>query len=183
MTDPNTRTNEEEIVTTSVETVETVEYQCAVCEQWYDDEDDMVAVTLNATPDNSGVYGVEQVCQPCAKGLFDYEGPTYGTVAPLRDEARRWTFDDVAELGKRALVWPLKKLSTLIPLLITGGIVWGVLNLMPEPSAETTSEFEQASEEIATASTDMFGLIGVVMLVMIFAVVFNALRTMPRMRR
>lgn len=181
MTEPNTRTNEEEIVTTSVETVETVEYQCAVCEQWYDDEDEMVAITLNATPSNAGVYGVEQVCQPCAKGLFDYEGPTYGTVGALRDEARRWTVDDVAELGKRALVWPLKKLSKLIPLLVVGGIVWGVVEMLPEPSATTTSEFEQASEEIATASTDMFGLLGVVMLVIIFAVVFSALRPMPRM--
>lgn len=181
MTDPNTRTNEQEVVKTTVETVENVEYQCAVCEQWYDDESDMVAVKLNATPDDRGIYGVNQLCQPCAEGLFDYEGPTYGTVAALRDEARRWTVDDVCEVAKRGVMWPFKTFARLIPVLVTGGVVWGVLKVLPDPET-TSSEFEQASKEVSTSMMDASGLLGVVMIVMIFSVIVAYLTggTRPR---
>lgn len=165
-------------VETNVETVEIEEHQCAVCEQWYRDEDEMVALTLNATRRNAGVYGVEQICQRCAESLFDYQGPTYGTVDALRDEARRWTPEDVVQTFWGTLG---KIVRFLLPLAITMFLLAKVMDAVSKNIEGNEAQFEQAAYEMnTTGATPLFDLVGVVIIVALLAVVIAHLTGGPR---
>jgi len=182
MSDPDKRTREQKVATHTVKTVETVEYRCKVCEQWYENEDEMVAVTLNATPENTGVYGVEQVCQSCADSLFDYQGPTYGTVNKLRQELRYWTANDIAQLGRRALrsVIPIGIAATVIGVTLAIGIT--VMDTVTSAVEQSESAFENASREVATqtGAGGLFDLFGIVFVIVIMSVVISMMQYGPR---
>jgi len=182
MSDPDKRTREQKVATHTVETVETVEYRCKVCEQWYENEDEMVAVTLNATPENTGVYGVEQICQSCADSLFDYQGPTYGTVNELREELRYWTVNDIAQLGRRALrsVIPIGIAATVIGVTLAIGLT--VMDTVTSKVEQSESVFRNASREVATqtGAGGLFDLFGIVFVIVIMSVVISMMQYGPR---
>lgn len=75
MSKAQTRTTER--IESTVETVEIEELRCAVCEQWYADDDAVTAVAVGAQYDPDGELvtadHTTQVCTGCAESLFGVE--------------------------------------------------------------------------------------------------------------
>jgi len=86
----DTRTTER--IESTVETVEIEEVQCPICEQWYEDDDALVAVAVGATyePDGEVVTAAHDtlVCQTCTDSLFGVE-PEPGRIGRIREALSR----------------------------------------------------------------------------------------------
>jgi hypothetical protein len=176
MPDDRKRTTTERVAKHTVETVETVEYQCAVCEQWYDDESEIVPITLNDTPDRDGVYGVEQVCTACAESLFDYQGPSYATLDALKDELRSRRLAELKRPLAKFASWAAPKVVFLAVLAVVVKIGLLVTNELSTAVESNEQAFEEAAQDTATVSGEPFSLLGVAFLVLIMATIIHAIR-------
>jgi hypothetical protein len=76
-----------------VETVTVEEVQCPVCEQWYADDDELVAVAVGATyePDGEIVTAAHEtrVCRGCTASLFDVDVSHGRQVDRVHDALQR----------------------------------------------------------------------------------------------
>jgi hypothetical protein len=135
-----TRTTER--IESTVETVEIEEIQCPICEQWYEDDDELVAVAVGATyePDGEVVTAAHntQVCTGCTASLFAVE-PEPGRYDRVRAALSR----PLVDLGDVSLpthvIKPLVSLG--ITLTVAGLVASEVLSTMQQEV--DGSEFEQ----------------------------------------
>jgi hypothetical protein len=166
-----TRTTER--VESTIETVEIEEVQCPICEQWYADDDALVAVAVGATyePDGEVVTAAHntQVCTGCTASLFAVE-PDPGRIDRVRAALSR----PLVDLGDVSL--PTGAIRTVVSLGITltvaGLVASEVLSTMQQEV--DGSEFEQVG-----APPDFLGLLPILLLV----VVAWAILQVPRMGR
>jgi len=127
----DTRTTER--IESTVETVEIEEIQCPICEQWYEDDDQLVAVAVGATyePDGEVVTAAHntQVCTGCTASLFAVE-PEPGRIDRVRAALSR----PLVDLGDVSLptqvITPLVSLG--ITLTVAGLIASEVLSTMQQ---------------------------------------------------
>jgi hypothetical protein len=167
----DTRTTER--IESTVERVEIEEIQCPICEQWYEDDDELVAVAVGATyePDGEVVTAAHntQACTGCTASLFAVE-PDPGRIDRVRAALSR----PLVDLGDVSL--PTGAIRTVVSLGITltvaGLVASEVLSTMQQEV--DGSEFEQVG-----APPDFLGLLPILLLV----VVAWAILQVPRMGR
>jgi len=116
-----TRTTER--IESTVERVEIEEIQCPICEQWYEDADELVAVAVGATyePDGEVVTAAHntQVCRGCTESLFAVE-PEPGRYDRVREALQR----PLVDLGDVSV--PTGAIRTLVSMAI-GVAVAGIV--------------------------------------------------------
>jgi len=167
-----TRTTER--VESTVETVEIEEIQCPICEQWYADDDALVAVAVGATyePDGEIVTAAHDtlVCQACTDSLFGVE-PGPGRIDRVRAALQR----PLVDLGDVSVpTGAIRTVASLgITLTVAGLVASEVLSTMQQEV--DASEFEQ----VGGAPPDFLGLLPILLLV----VVAWAILQVPRMGR
>jgi len=126
-----TRTTER--IESTVETVEIEEVQCPICEQWYEDGEELVAVAVGATyePDGEVVTAAHdtRVCQACTDSLFGVE-PEPGRIDRIRDALQR----PLVDLGDVSV--PTSTIITLVSfgttLTVAGLVASEVLTTMQQ---------------------------------------------------
>jgi len=156
-----TRTAER--IESTVETVEIEEIQCPICEQWYEDDDQLVAVAVGATyePDGEVVTAAHntQVCTGCTASLFAVE-PDPGRTERLRAALSRPLID----LGDVSLPTQVIKplVSAGIALTVAGLVASEVLATMQQEV--DGSEFEQAAAPAFTV-LDLVSMLALVVIV------------------
>jgi len=164
----DTRTTER--VESRVETVEIEEIKCPICEQWYADDAELVAVAVGATyePDGEIVTAAHntQVCRGCTASLFAVE-PDPGRIDRIREALTR----PLVDLGDVSV--PTGAIRTLVSLGIglsaTGIVASEVLTTMQQEV--DGSEFEQVG-----APLDFLGLLPILLLVVFAWAVLSAPR-------
>jgi hypothetical protein len=135
-----TRTTER--IESTVETVEIEEVQCPICEQWYEDDDALVAVAVGATyePDGEVVTAAHDtlVCQTCTDSLFGVTAEP-GRIDRIRDALSRPLVDLGDVSVPTQVIKPL--VSMAITLTVAGLVGSEVLSTMQQEV--DGSEFEQ----------------------------------------
>jgi len=163
-----TRTTER--IESTVETVKVEEVQCPICEQWYEDDNELVAVAVGATyePDGEVVTAAHntQVCTGCTASLFAVE-PEPGRIDRIRDALSR----PLVDLGDVSV--PTGAIRTLVSmaigLAVTGIVASEVLSTMQQEV--DGSEFEQVG-----APPDFLGLLPILVLIVLAWAVVETLR-------
>jgi len=129
-----TRTTER--IESTVETVEIEEIQCPICEQWYEADDELVAVAVGATyePDGEVVTAAHntQVCTGCTASLFAVE-PEPGRIDRVRAALSRPLVDLGDVSVPTQVIRPLVSLG--ITLTIAGFVASEVLSTMQQEVA------------------------------------------------
>lgn len=172
MSAAQTRTREQ--VSHEVDTVEIQEVQCAVCEQWYQEEsDEMVPVAIGVdTDDTSGLQAGQEavLCRGCSESLFGYDGDA-GTIAGLRAELRRWTPGDV----KSAVSGIAGVLVPIGILVVVGRWTIGLGNQLSEAfAAEASAGASQAAAStLETAVSFIPILVALMILTSVVSTVFG----------
>ena len=164
-----TRTTER--IESTVETVEIEEIQCPICEQWYADDDALVAVAVGATyePDGEIVTAAHdtRVCRGCTDSLFGVE-PDPGRIERVHDALQR----PLVDLGDVSV--PTGAIRTLVSmaigLAVTGIVASEALSMMQQEV--DGSEFEQVG-----APLPFVDLLPILLLIVIAWAVLSA----PRM--
>ena len=137
-----TRTTER--IESTVERVEVEEVQCPICEQWYADDDELVAVAVGATyePDGAVVTAAHDtlVCQTCTDSLFGVE-PEPGRIGRIREALSR----PLVDLGDVSVPTGAIRAaaSVAVGLAVTGVVLNEVLTTVSQEV--DGSEFEQAA--------------------------------------
>jgi len=135
-----TRTTER--IESTVETVEIEEIQCPICEQWYADDDALVAVAVGATyePDGEIVTAAHdtRVCRGCTDSLFGVE-PDPGRIERVHDALQR----PLVDLGDVSVPTGIIRAiaSVAVGLAVTGVVLNEVLTTVSQEV--DGSEFEQ----------------------------------------
>jgi len=164
-----TRTTER--VESTIETVEVEEVQCPICEQWYEDDDALVAVAVGATyePDGEVVTAAHDtlVCQTCTDSLFGVE-PEPGRIGRIREALSR----PLVDLGDVSVPTGAIRAtaSGAVGLAVTGVVLNEVLTTV--------------SQEVEPGEVEQFGApLGVLDLlpVLVLVVVAWAVLSAPRM--
>jgi hypothetical protein len=163
-----TRTTER--IESTVETVEIEEVQCPICEQWYEDDDQLVAVAVGATyePDGEVVTAAHntQVCTGCTASLFAVE-PEPGGIDRVRAALSR----PLVDLGDVSL--PSGAIRTVASL----GITLTVAGLVASEVLSTMQQEVDGSEiEQVGAPPDFLGLLPILVLIVVAWVVVETLR-------
>jgi len=164
-----TRTTER--IESTVETVKVEEVQCPICEQWYEADDELVAVAVGATyePDGEVVTAAHDtlVCQTCTDSLFGVT-PEPGRIDRVRAALSR----PLVDLGDVSVPsGAIRTVASLgITLTVAGLVASEVLSTMQQEV--DGSEFEQVG-----APPDFLGLLPILLLI----VVAWAVLKMPRM--
>jgi hypothetical protein len=164
-----TRTTER--IESTVETVEIEEVQCPICEQWYADDEELVAVAVGATyePDGEVVTAAHDtlVCQACTDSLFGVT-PEPGRIDRIRDALSRPLVDlgdvSVPSGAIRAIA------SVAVGLAVTGVVLNEVLTTVSQ-------EVEPAEiEQVAAPAFTVLDLVPMLALVVVVWAVLNAPR-------
>ena len=164
-----TRTTER--VESRVETVEIEEIKCPICEQWYADDAELVAVAVGATyePDAEIVTAAHdtRVCTGCTQSLFAVE-PEPGRYDRVREALSR----PLVDLGDVSV--PTGAVRTLVSMGIGLAVTGVVLNeVLTTVSQEADgSEFEQVGAPVFT----VLDLVPMLALVVVVWAVLNAPR-------
>jgi len=163
-----TRTTER--IESTVETVEIEEVQCPICEQWYEDDDALVAVAVGATyePDGEVVTAAHDtlVCQTCTDSLFGVT-PEPGRIDRIREALSR----PLVDLGDVSV--PTGAIRTLVSmaigLAVTGIVASEALSMVQQEV--DGSEFEQVGAPLA-----FLDLVPILLLVVVAWAVLRAPR-------
>jgi len=168
----DTRTTER--IESTVETVEIEEVQCPICEQWYEDDDELVAVAVGATyePDGEVVTAAHntQVCTGCTASLFAVE-PEPGRIDRVRAALSRPLID----LGDVSL--PTQVIKPLVSLGITLSVAGIVTSVGLNVANDVAAQVEPSDVEQVGAPLGFLDLLPTLLLVMIAWAVLK----MPRM--
>jgi len=164
----DTRTTER--IESTVETVEIEEVQCPICEQWYADDDELVAVAVGATyePDGEVVTAAHntQVCSGCTASLFAVE-PEPGRIDRVRAALSR----PLVDLGDVSV--PTSTIITLVSfgttLTVAGLVASEVLSTMQQEVA--AGEIEQVG-----APLPFLDLVPILVLIVVAWLVVETLR-------
>ena len=163
----DTRTTER--IESTVETVEIEEIQCPICEQWYEADEELVAVAVGATyePDGEVVTAAHntQVCTGCTASLFAVE-PDPGRIDRVRAALSR----PLVDLGDVSL--PSGAIRTVASL----GITLTVAGLV---ASEVLSTVQQ---EVAAGEIEQVGaplpLLDLVPMLVLFVVAWLVVETL-----
>jgi len=169
-----TRTTER--VESTVETVEIEEIQCPICEQWYADDDALVAVAVGATyePDGEIVTAAHDtlVCQACTDSLFGVE-PEPGRIDRVRAALQR----PLVDLGDVSV--PTGAIRTVASL----GITLTVAGLVASEVLTTMQQEVDGSEiQEVGAPLPFLDLLQILLLVVVAWAVLQAPRILGRCR-
>ena len=164
----DTRTTER--IESTVERVEIEEIQCPICEQWYEDDDELVAVAVGATyePDGEIVTAAHntQVCTGCTASLFAVE-PDPGRIDRVRAALSR----PLVDLGDVSVP------TQLIKPLVSLGITLTVAGLVASEVFATMQQEVAAGEiEQVGAPPDFLGLLPILLLIVVAWAVVQAPR-------
>ena len=164
-----TRTTER--IESTVETVTIEEIQCPICEQWYEDDDQLVAVAVGATyePDGEVVTAAHntQVCTGCTASLFAVE-PDPGRIDRVRAALSR----PLVDLGDVSL--PSGAIRTVASL----GITLTVAGLVASEVLSTMQQ-EVAAGEIQEVGAPL-GFLDLLFPILVLIVVSWAVVCAPR---
>jgi len=163
-----TRTTER--VESTIETVEVEEVQCPICEQWYADDEALVAVAVGAThePDGEVVTATHdtRVCQTCTESLFGVT-PEPGRIDRIREALSR----PLVDLGDVSV--PTGAIRTVASL----GIALTVAGLVAS-EVLTTMQQEVSAAEIQEVGAPLpfLDLVPVLVLIVLAWVIVETLR-------
>jgi len=167
-----TRTTER--IESTVETVEIEEIQCPICEQWYADDDALVAVAVGATyePDGEIVTAAHDtlVCQACTDSLFGVE-PGPGRIDRVRAALQR----PLVDLGDVSV--PTQVIKPLVPVGITLTVVGIVTSVGLNVANDVAAQVEPSDVEQVGAPLGFLDLLPILLLVVVAWAVLHA----PRM--
>jgi len=163
-----TRTTER--IESTVETVKVEEVQCPICEQWYEADDELVAVAVGATyePDGEVVTAAHntQVCTGCTASLFAVE-PDPGRIDRVRAALSR----PLVDLGDVSV--PTGAIRTVVSL----GITLTVAGLVASEVLSTMQQEVAAGEiEQVGAPLPFLDLVPILLLIVVAWAVFSAPR-------
>ena len=162
-----TRTVEQ--VEASLETVEIEEAQCPVCQQWYAEDDILVPIAVGARYEDDvelvTADEVTQVCTGCAEGLFEYDAVPEGRLEGVRRELRWWTPKDVAKAVRGVL-------AAVLPIAITGGVLWVAITFTNDVVTASAAEFSAAADSFS-ANGPLLESIPILMVIVIVVAVIR----------
>jgi hypothetical protein len=165
-----------EHVEAAVETVEIEEAQCPVCQQWYAEEEQLVPIAVGAQYDRDvelvTADQLTQVCTGCAEGLFDYEQVPDGRLEGVRREIRWWTPEDITKTVRGLL-------RAVLPIAITGGILWAAIRIMNDVVTASSAEFASAADSVSGVAP-LLNFIPIVMVLLIMVAVIRMMALGPR---